>query len=165
MLLGHPFVTSGATRYVPWFGEERMLVETFSETEPDGPGPLLERIGLTHRRGLSRLAVEDAVRSHSVALCTELGLDPFAFMLVPIPFDAYVRLARTHGWGAQELWTHFDGYQVASASRLRALVGGDVRFGGAGDLCAVQRDYDAVHITTRRCIMRRDRLVVRGESP
>lgn len=162
ILVSHPFMTSGGTRYVPWFGEETLLVENFPETEPDRPGPLLERLGLARRRGLSRLAVEDAVRSHSVALCTELGLDPFEFVLTTIPFDAYVRLAHRYGWGAQTLWTHFDGYQLTSDFRLRALVGGDVRYGGAGDLCAVQRNYDALRITTRLCIVRRERLVIRS---
>jgi hypothetical protein len=135
LLVVRPFMSSGGMRYVPWFGgEETLLVEAFPETEPDGPGPLLDRLGLERRRGLSRLAVEDAVRSHSVALCSEIGLDPFEFTLTVIPFDAYVRLAPRYGWGAQALWTHFDGYQVVSGRRLHALIGGDVRYGGAADL-------------------------------
>jgi len=165
MLVAHPFMSSGGMRYLPWFGEETLLVEAFPETQPDGPGPLLDRLGLTRRRGLSRLVVEDAGRSHSVALCSEIGLDPFEFALTPIPFDAYVRLAPRYGWGAQPLWTHFDGYQVTSGARLRALIGGDVRYGGAADLCAVQRDYDAMGITTRFSIVRRDRFVVRVPEP
>jgi hypothetical protein len=59
------------------------------------------------------------------------------------------------------MWTHFDGYQVVTGTRLRALVGGDVRYGGVGDLCAVQRDYDALRITTQFSIVRRARFVVR----
>jgi hypothetical protein len=162
LLVAHASLTSGGTRYLPWFGEETLLVEIFPESDPDGRTPLLERLGLTRRRGLSRLMVEDAVRSHSVDLCREIGLDPFEFVLAPIPFDAYVRLAKRYDWGARKLWTHFDGYQVASGCRLRALVGGDVRYGGAGDLCAVQRDYDVDRIMTRFCIVRRDRFLIRG---
>jgi len=165
LLVASPFMTSGGSRYLPWFGEERLLIETFPETQPDGGAPLLERLGLPRRRGLSRLAVEDAVRSHSIDLCVELGLDPLEFTLTPIPFDAYVRLAPRYHWGAQALWTHFDGYQVVAGTRLRALVGGDVRYGGVGDLCAVQRDYDAVRITTRFSILRRARFAVRTSEP
>ena len=162
LLVGSPFMTSGGSRYLPWFGEERLLIETFPETQPDGGAALLERLGLPRRCGLSRLALEDAVRSHSVDLCVELGLDPIEFTLAPIPFDAYVRLAARYGWGTHAMWTHFDGYQVVTGTRLRALVGGDVRYGGVGDLCAVQRDYDAARITTRFGIVRRARFVVRA---
>jgi hypothetical protein len=166
MLVVQPFMSSGGMRYIPWFGgEETLLVETFPETQPDGPGPLLHRLGLTRRRGLSRLALENAVLSHSVALCSEIGLDPFEFALTAIPFDAYVRLAPRYGWGAQALWTHFDGYQVVSGNRFRALIGGDVRYGGAADLCAVQRNYDAMGITTRFSVVRRERFVVRVPEP
>jgi hypothetical protein len=164
LLLGSPFMTSGGSRYLPWFGEERLLIETFPETQPEGGTALLERLGLPRRCGLSRLALEDAVRSHSVDLCIELGLDPLEFTLAPIPFDAYVRLAPRYSWGTHAIWTHFDGYQVVTGTRLRALVGGDVRYGGVGDLCAVQRDYDALRITTRLSIVRRVRFAVRAPA-
>jgi hypothetical protein len=61
------------------------------------------------------------------------------------------------------LWTHFDGYQIMRElhSTALALVGGDVEYGGADDLCAVQRDYEAERITARFCILRRERFLTR----
>lgn len=161
LVLLHPFMSSAGTRYLPWFGAETMLVEGFPETDPDARIALLDRLGLPQRRGLPRIAIEDALRSHAVPLCEELGLDPIEFTAACVPFDAYTRLAPQHGWGREQLWTHFDGYQVTRELRLHALVGGDVRYGGADDFCAVQRDYDAPRITARFCVLRRQRFLAR----
>ena len=161
LMLLHPFMTSGGTRYLPWFGTETLLVETFPETDPDARTRLLDRLGLPRRRGLPRIAIEDALRSRTAYLCGELGLDPFEFTVVCIPFDAYTRLAPQRGWGRQQLWTHLDGYQVTRELRLHALVGGDTRYGGPDDLCGVQRDYDAARITARFCVVRRERFLAR----
>lgn len=166
LILLHPFMSSAGTRYRPWFGAEALLVEAFPETDPDAHAPVLDRLGLRRRRGLPRLVIEDALRSHWVPLCEELGLDPFEFMVACVPFDAYARLAPQREWGRAPLWTHFDGYQVTQDLHLHALVGGDVRHGGADDFCAVQRDYDAPRITARFCVLRRQRFLVRyGPDP
>ncbi|MCZ7618929.1 MAG: hypothetical protein M5U32_11705 [Myxococcota bacterium] len=160
-LMVHPFLTSGGTRYLPWFGAEAVLVESFPEGEPDARTPLLESLSLPRRRGLTRLALEDALLSKGPVLCEDLGLDPTAYRLTCVPFDVYERLANRYGWGMQELWTHFDGYQLTRELELQALVGGDVRYGGADDLCGVGRGYDSDHITARFAIVRRDRFEAR----
>lgn len=157
LLLLHPFMTSAGTRYLPWFGEETLLVETFPETDPDARTPLLQELGLARRRALPRIAIEDALRTHTARLCEELGLDPFEFTPACIPFDAYCRLSARYGWGRDHLWTHFDGYQVTRELNLMALVGGDAQYGGPDDFCAVQRDYDSAKITVRFCVLRRER--------
>ncbi len=161
VLMVHPFVTSGGTRYLPWFGAEVLLVETFPEEEPDARTPILEALSLPRRRGLARLAIEDALLSRGPQLCEDLGLDPIAYRITCIPFDAYNRLADRNGWGAQRLWTHFDGYQVTRELQLQALVGGDIQFGGADDLCGVSRAYGSEHITARFAVVRRDRFDAR----
>jgi hypothetical protein len=127
LLVRRPFVTSAGTRYLPGFGPERMLVETFPETEADARGPLLDLLGLSRRRGASRLLLEEALHHGTAEVCAALGLDPFEFTAALIPFDAYLRLGPDRGWGRQALWTHFDGYQLTTALHLRAMVGGDVR--------------------------------------
>jgi hypothetical protein len=161
LLLVHPFMSSSGARYLPWFGPEALLVEDFPETTADAPTRLLGELGLSARRGVPRLVIEDALRSRTGAVCRALGLDPLEFVVACIPFDAYLRLAQRHDWGRQQLWTHFDGYQVTRELRLHALVGGDVRFGGAEEFCAVQRDYNPDRLIARFCVVRRARFVVR----
>ncbi len=160
-LMVHPFLTSVGTRYLPWFGAEAVLVESFPEDGSDARTPLLESLSLPRRRGLTRLALEDALLSKGPGLCEDLGLDPTAYRITCVPFDVYERLANRYGWGRQELWTHFDGYQLTRELELQALVGGDVRYGGADDLCGVGRGYDSDHITARFAIVRRDRFEAR----
>ena len=162
LLLHHPCVTSAGTRYLPNFKDETLLIEAFSEREPDTPTALLRALALPRRRGLSRLAVEHAVRSNTPALCVSLGLDPTDYGVIPIPFDAYLRLAPRFGWGGERLWTHFDGYQAGRGFSLRALVGGDAGYGGAADLCSVGRDYESERIISRFCVVRRRRLMLRA---
>lgn len=161
LLMLHPFVTSAGSRYLPWFGAETLLVKTFPETEPETHTGLLDALGLRSRRGVSRLAIEDAVRSRTGPLCVDLGLDPAAHAIVPIPFDAYLRLAPHFGWGRQHLWTHFDGYQITRELHMRALVGGDVSYGGPEDVCSVARDYETEHIVARFAVVRRHRFTAR----
>ena len=79
----------------------------------------------------------------------ELQLDPQEFRLLCIPFDLYSRLGPARGWGQQSHWTHFDGYQVLQGGKLRALVGGDVRYGGIYDLCSISRVDEREGVTTR----------------
>jgi hypothetical protein len=59
----------------------------------------------------------------------------------------------------QPLWTHFDGYQVWKEGRLRALVGGNVRFGGAHDLCSIGREEAREKVLTRLAVIRRERFL------
>ena len=82
-----------------------------------------------------------------------------ACRLACVPFDVYARLAPRRGWGQQPLWTHFDGYQVWKEGRLRALVGGDMRFGGAHDLCSIGREDARENVVTRLAVVRRARLM------
>lgn len=49
------------------------------------------------------------------------------------------RLGLGRGWGRQQLWTHFDGYQILQGGKLRALVEGNTRYGGISDLCSISR--------------------------
>jgi hypothetical protein len=116
---------------------------------------------LPRRQGLPRLRIEDALGSRGPALCADLGLDPIDCAVVCVPFDAYLRLAPKYGWGRQPRWTHFDGYQLLRDSHLRALVGGDERYGGANDLCSVARSYDPEQLLARFAIVRRDRFSMR----
>jgi hypothetical protein len=157
-LVVRPCATSAGTPYRPRFDAESMLVERFAEHDADAPSALLALLGLPRRRGLSRTAIERAVRRGTANACAALGLDPFTFTLGLIPFDAYVRLAPSRGWGRQPLWTHFDGYRLASGGVLRALVGGDCRYGGADGLCGVGRDYDSAHLLARFVVLHRQRL-------
>ncbi len=166
--LGHLFLTSGGTRYVPWFGPEVLLVETFPESKPNAATPLLTALGLERRLGVPRLAIEHAVLAHGPDICLSLGLDPMEFVVTCIPFDAYLRLAPQWGWGAQERWTHFDGYQVTRQLHFWALVGGNARYGGPHDVASVARTYDSERLTARFAIVRRRRFRVReaqGELP
>jgi len=163
LLLGHSFITSAGNRYLPWFGAETVLVETFPEDEPDTRTPLSEQLHLDHRQRAPRLYVEDALLTHGPAILREIGLDPFEYQLVCIPFDVYLRLASKYGWGQRELWTHFDGYQVTRQLKLWGLVGGHARFGGSEDLCSLARDYSSEHLTVRFAIVRRRRFLAREE--
>jgi hypothetical protein len=159
LLVVRPCATSAGTPYLPRFDAERMLVETVREEALDAPSRLLALLGLPGRLGLSRTAIEHALRGGTSRVCAELGLDPFEFTLAAIPFDAYLRLAAPRAWGRQRLWTHFDGYQIAAAHTLRALVGGDARYGGADGLYAVGRNYDGDHLLARFAVLHRQRFL------
>jgi hypothetical protein len=160
-LMGHPFISSAGLRYLPWFGPETMLVEAFPETDLDARTGLLSALGLPKRRGCARILVEDALLANGPRVCTELGLDPAELVAACIPFDAYVRLAPKYGWGQQEFWTHFDGYQITRELQLWGLVGGNARFGGGDNLSALARDYDSDRLTARFAIVRRQRFLAR----
>lgn len=161
LLLLHPFVTSVGTRYLPWFGAETLLVETFPETQPNCRTGLLDALGLTSRRGVSRRVVERAIRRHGRSLCARLELDPALYAIICVPFDAYLRLASTFEWGRRHMWTHFDGYQVTRELHTRALVGGDATYGGPEDLCTVGDDYDSERLIARFAIVQRGRFSAR----
>jgi hypothetical protein len=163
-LLDRLVVNFAGRRYVPTFGDEELLVETFGEDEPDTRSALLDLLGLPRRRGLPRLLIEDALRRRNARVCDALGLDVLEFTVACIPFDAYVRLAPGEGWGRKPLWTHFDGYQLLRDQQLRALVGGDVRYGGADDVCSVGVGYDSEHLTARFVVVRRGRFAA-GQAP
>jgi hypothetical protein len=157
LVVRQSLVTSSGRRYLPSFDPETILVESFPEAEPDAHTPLLDCLGLARRHGLSRIEIEDAISRHTGAVCEQLGLDPFEFTVACVPFDVYVRLAPRYGWGAQPMWTHLDGYQVTRTLELRALVGGDVRYGGRHDFCMVGRRYDSSQLTARFVVARRSR--------
>ncbi len=160
-LMGHPYISSAGLRYLPWFGMETVLVETFPETVPDARTGALTALGLPKRSGCARIIIEDALLTNGPRVCTELGLDPAEFVVACIPFDAYVRLAPKYSWGHQELWTHFDGYQVTHELGLWAVVGGHASYGGGDNLSSLVRDYDSDRLTARFAILRRQRFLAR----
>jgi hypothetical protein len=163
MLMIHPLVNSGGARHLPKLVAEDLLVEDFPDPGEADAGPaseLLTVLELPARRGLSRIAIEQALLTHGArVLEKELGLDPRVFRLVCIPSDVHLRLGEAEGWGRQPSWTHFDGYLVMADGRLRALAGGDARYGGLYDLLGVGRDYDSDKLVARFAVVRRDRMV------
>jgi hypothetical protein len=159
----HPYVNGGGARYLPILADtECVLIEDFSEEGTGGDSELLSALGLKQRSGLSRVEIEAALRQHGgQVLQSRLGLDPRAFRLVCVPFDVYFRIGRDRGWGQQQHWTHIDGYQIMQGGRLRALVGGDVRYGGLLDLCSISPSDQREGVMTRFAIIHRERLSAR----
>jgi len=157
------FINSGGARYRPAFAAESVLIEDFSEDqEPPKDAPLLTALGLGRRRGLARDEIEVALLAHGARiLADELGLDPHESRLLCVPPDVYSRFGRDHGWGAQPQWTHFDGYQVMKGGRLRALVGGDARYGGLNDLTSIAPSDQRESVIARFAVVRRARQVAR----
>jgi hypothetical protein len=163
MLMIHPLVNSGGARHLPKLVAEDVLVEDFPDPQ-EGESPpaseLLVALGLPGRRGLPRTTLEQALLAHGAGVLEkDLGLDPRIFRLVCIPPDVHLRLGEAQGWGRQPCWTHFDGYLVMADGRLRALAGGDVRFGGLHHLLGIGRDYDSDRVLTRFAVVRRERMV------
>lgn len=166
MFVIHPIVNSGGARYLPNLVAEDVLVEDFADP-PDGQTPaaseLVKSLGLPGRRGLPRIAIEQALLLHGAGILEkELGLDPRVFRLVCIPPDVYVRLGDAEGWGRQPYWTHFDGYLIRTVEgkiRLQALAGGDARYGGLYELLAVGREYDSDRLLARFAVVQRARMV------
>jgi len=158
------FINSGGARYLPPLSAERTLIEDFAEDEAaaDAPSKLLEALGLPKRRALTRVEIESAlVRSGGEILEKRLGLDPLEFRLVCIPYDLYIRFGRDRGFGKWSHWTHFDGYQVMAGNRLRALVGGDGRFGGLNDLVSISPTDARDGVYARFAVVRRARMAGR----
>lgn len=158
----HTFVSSGGARYRPGFTAESVLVEDFPEDgEPPADTPLLKMLGLGGRRGLARDEVELALFANGGRVLADLGLDPREHRLVCIPPDVYTRFGRDAGWGKQQQWTHLDGYQVVKGGRLRALVGGNARYGGLNDLTSIASSDRRDTVLARFAIVRRARMVAR----
>lgn len=159
----HPYINGGGARYFPILVDtEFVLVEDSPEGGTAEVTELLSVLGLKQRRGLSRMEIEAALRQQGNQVLHErLGLDPREFRLVCIPFDVYLRVGRERGWGQREQWTHFDGYQVMQGGRLRALVGGDIRFEGLLDLVSISSDDQREGVVTRFAIVRRERFMAR----
>jgi hypothetical protein len=157
------FINSGGARYLPPLGAETVLVEDFAENESaDAPSKLLEAFGFAKRSGLSRVEIESAlIRCGSEILQNTLGLDPVEFRLVCIPYDLYARFGRERGFGKWPHWTHLDGYQVMAGNRLRALVGGDGRFGGLYDLVSISPSDAREGVYARFAVVRRARQTLR----
>jgi hypothetical protein len=163
MLMIHPLVNSGGARHVPKLIAEDVLVEDFPDPkEGDEPPPsaLLARLGFAGRRGLARIAIEQALLARGADLLeSDLRLDPRVFRLVCIPPDVHFALGESERWGRQPYWTHFDGYLIMANGRLRALAGGDVRYGGLNDLLGIGLDYDSDRVMARFAVVRRERMV------
>ena len=158
-----PFVNSAGARYLPVFNAEEVLIEDFPEDqEPPATGELLSALGLARRRALARLEIDDALQERGATILKDrLGIDPMEFRLVCVPHDLYMRFGRERGWGQQQQWTHFDGYQVLKDGRLRALVGGDVRHGGLSDLLSIAITDERECVIARFAVIRRARQVAR----
>jgi hypothetical protein len=157
------FINSGGARYLPPLSAETVLFEDFAENESaDAPSKLLAALGLAKRSGLSRTEIESVlIHRGSEILENALGLDPVEFRLVCIPYDLYARFGRAQGFGKWPHWTHFDGYQVMGGNRLRALAGGDVRFGGVYDLVSISPSDSREGVYARFAVVRRARQVLR----
>jgi hypothetical protein len=157
------FLNSGGARYLPPLAAETVLLEDFAENESaDAPSKLLAALGLAKRSGLSRAEIESALmRFGPEILENTLGLDPVEFRLVCIPYDLYARFGHAQGFGKWPHWTHFDGYQVMGGNRLRALAGGDGRFGGLFDLVSISSTDAREGVYTRFAIVRRARMTLR----
>jgi hypothetical protein len=157
------FVNSGGARYLPPLSAETVLLEDFAENQSaDAPSKLLSALGLPKRSGLARAAIESVLmRSGTEILESQLGLDPLEFRLVCIPYDLYARFGRERGLGKWSHWTHFDGYQVMTGNRLRALVGGDGRFGGVFDLVSISPSDAREGVYARFAVVRRARQTLR----
>jgi hypothetical protein len=157
------FINSGGARYLPPLSAETALFEDFAENEAaDAPSKLLTALGLAKRSGLSRTEIESALLRFGDQILEErLGLDPIEFRLVCIPYDLYARFGRERGFGKWPHWTHFDGYQVMAANRLRALVGGDGRFGGLFDLVSISPSDAREGVYARFAVVRRARMTLR----
>jgi hypothetical protein len=80
--------------------------------------------------------------------------------MICIPVDVYTYLGQRRGWGAQPCWTHFDGYQVLLKGGQRALVGGDVRFGGLLDLCSISSTDEREGMILRLAVVHRERMAI-----
>jgi hypothetical protein len=162
MTMIHPLVNSGGARHLPTLVAEDVLIEDFPDPGEGDPPPasaLLEALHLGSRRGLPRVAIEQALLAHGARTVKDIGLDPRAFRLVCIPPDVHLRLGEAEGWGHQPLWTHFDGYLIMADGRLRGLAGGNARFGGLYDLLGLSRDYDSDAVFARFAVVRRERMV------
>jgi hypothetical protein len=162
----HPLVNSGGARYLPSLVAEDVLVEDFAdpaEGQTPAASELVKSLALPVRRGLPRIAIEQALLMHGARILEqELRLDPRVFRLVCIPPDVYVRVGEAEGWGRQPFWTHLDGYLIRTVQgqlRLQALAGGDVRYGGLYDLLGVGRDYDSDRLLARFAVVQRARMV------
>ena len=159
----HIFVNSGGARYLPRASAETALIEDFAENEAaDAPSKLVTALGLPARHGRARTEIETALMNFGNQILAErVGLDPMEYRLICIPYDSYMRLGRDRGWGQWPHWTHFDGYQVMDGNRLRALVGGDGRFGGGTDLVSISRSDAREGVYARFAVVRRARMVAR----
>jgi hypothetical protein len=162
-LIQQIFLNSGGARYLPPLAVETVLFEDFAENESaDAPSKLLAALGLAKRHGLSRTEIESALLRFGDQILEErLGLDPIEFRLVCIPYDLYARFGRERGFGKWPHWTHFDGYQVMAGNRLRALVGGDGRFGGLFDLVSISPSDAREGVYARFAVIRRARQTLR----
>jgi hypothetical protein len=140
-----------------------VLVEDFPEDAVTAPSALIEALGLERRHGLSRMEIEAALLDRGAEILdSRLQLDPLRFRLVCIPPDVYAIAGRERRWGEHEMWTHFDGYQVMlEGGVLRALVGGDVRYGGRLDWVSIARDDQRERVVARFAVVHRERMVTR----
>ena len=136
VLMIHPLANSGGARHLPSLVAEDVLVEDFPDPaggEQSPASPLLATLELPGRRGLTRVAIEQALLVHGAR------------------------------WGRKPFWTHFDGHLIRTVEgriRLQALAGGDVRYGSLYDLLGVGRDDDSDRLVARFAVVHRERMVV-----
>ena len=160
--LCNPFINSAGARYLPLFRSEEILVEDFPEDQAfEAKTPLLAAMKLEKRGALSRQDIDEALAATESEILTSLGLDVREYRLVCIPHDLFMRVGRERGWGQKQHWTHFDGFQVIRNGRRRALVGGDVRYGGLTDLVSIATTDRREGVSARFAVIRRARQVSR----
>ncbi|HZD41102.1 MAG TPA: hypothetical protein VE131_10300 [Terriglobales bacterium] len=157
------FINSGGARYLPPLSAETVLLEDFAENDSaKAPSELLRALELAQRNGRSRTEIETALMRFGPGILEKnLGLDPLEFRLICIPYDLYARFGRNHNFGKWPHWTHFDGYRVMAGNRLRALAGGDGRFGGLSDLVSISPDDARDGVYARFAVVRRARMTLR----
>ena len=158
----HVYANSAGIRYVPLPTErEPLLIEAHPEGD-DAATPLLRELHLERRRGVARNQIEARLRANGPRILADhLGLDPFAFRLVCVPPDLYMRLGREPA-GARVKSGHISTATNSSCGGgLRALVGGNARYGGLVDLCSINRDDARENTVVRFAVIRRERLGVR----
>ena len=157
-------INSAGARYLPQPFAEKLLIEDFSENETTAgaPSKLVTALELPGRSGRARTEIEVALTSFGDQILAEqLGLDPHEFRLVCVPFDVYARFGRDRGYGQWPHRTHFDGYRVIAGNQLRALVGGDRRFGGLFDLVSISPSDAREDVYARFAVVRRARMSLR----
>jgi glucose-6-phosphate isomerase len=64
-----------------------------------------------------------------------------------------------HDSSTNNLIRRYRAGRTGADGRLRALAGGDVRFGGLYDLLGIGRDYDSDRVMARFAVVRRERMV------
>jgi hypothetical protein len=105
---------------------------------------------------LSRFELDNLIRKHGGELLKKLEIDDKRYKIVTIPFDIYLRIADSNNFGMHNINTFFDGFRLRTDGEIRALFGGDARFGGASFIDSIWPDFINHSIVPRLVIVRKD---------